>query len=236
MGNPDELPSLAEYLSIFPFAAFGAPDDDDDDEEEEEEEDEPPAKKGGDEKDQRISELSKEAKKRRLENKDLKKQNEEILEKLKAFEDKDKTDAERHGTRVAELEKRLAQVEPMLTEQAAKLAFFESGMAAKFQNPGHALRLLDLSDVDVEDGVADAASIKEKAEALLKEAPYLTVTAGGGNGSSDDDGKGGSTEKVDTTGAGEARGKGGRKTPDNAALVERFPALAGRVPVTQPKG
>jgi hypothetical protein len=230
MGNLTAInPSLADYLSPFPFAAFGADgdDDDDDDEEDDDDDDDTTSTSKADPKDQRIADLSKESKKRRLALKAEKKRADDLEARLKAIEDKDKTEVERATTAQSEAEKRLQTLEPRLKEAERKLVFFESGLSAQFQNPAHALRLIDVSDIDDDDPEALSEAMKEKAEALLKESPYLKLAAGSSNGDSDDSKGDDKSGPPDTTTGSTSRGKKG-KPDNNAALMNRFPALAGR--------
>lgn len=225
-------------LSRLSFAALlwslGAEDDDDDDlddDDDDDDGDDKPAAKGRKGEDPEIKRLRSESKKRRLALREAEKEKKELADRLKALEDKDKTDLERTSTELEDLRKQVDKLTPRLQESERKLKFFESGVAAQFQNPAHALKLIDVSDIDDDDPEALAEAIKEKAEALLKEAPYLKASAAGsGDGGNDGDGKtDGDGAKPPSTETG-STSRGAKGKPDtNADLVKRFPALAGRV-------
>lgn len=233
MGNsPDTELGRRLLATLFALGATSADDDEDDDEEEEEEEE----SKSGKGEDSEVKRVRAEAKRRRLELREERKAREKVEAELKELKDREKTDLEKTGTELEEARKRLAELEPGYQEAQRELAFFKSGLASQFQNPAHALRLIDLKDIDLDSDADEmTASIKEKAEALLKEAPYLKANAAGGGEEGNGDGGegGGSQPPPDTTGAGDARGRKGKRPDDTAALVKRFPALAGRIDTGQ---
>jgi len=232
MGNEPDTQLGRHLLAL--LAAIGATsaDDDDEDEEEEEQEEEEESEKSKRGDSDEVKRLRTEAKRRRLEARDWKRKYSDLDARFRAIEDKDKTELERSITELDGLKKEVADMKPLLEEAQRELAFFKSGVSAQFQNPAHALRLIDLKDVDLSEMDAEevASAMKEKAEALLKESPYLKVAAGGSNGGENGENGQGQGGKPDTTGAGQARGKAGKNQPDdNAALLKRFPGLAGRI-------
>jgi hypothetical protein len=213
------------FPTLHALAAFDGEDDDEVEEEEEEEIEEEDPDKDKDDKskpkdkvnDPEKKRLSEEAKKYRLQLREAEKKLEAQAQKEKEQADKDKPEVERLTGEVAELTKKLDKVSPLLESQAVKLAFYESGAAALFQKPNTALKLLDLSDIEVDEGEVDYDAIKELADKLLADEPYLAASGG--------DDEDGDKEKEpsgrQTNGAKKKKGAG----TDFEALAKKFPAL-----------
>lgn len=166
--------------------------------------------------------LSDEAAKYRKERNAAKKELEDAQKRLKEIDDASKSDLEKAQRDLTEAQTKLADIEARDTVKARKLAFYESGAAGRFKNPKHALQLLDLSDLELNDeGEYDEAEVKKRVDALLKESPYL------GADSDDGEGSGGSGSGS----GGEPRNPRKRKESEakTAALQKKFPALAQRV-------
>lgn len=133
---------------------------------------------GTDIKDPEKKRLSDEAARYRNEAKEAKRQLQELNAWKQEQENKGKTEQERLESELNQFKSKVEQLEPVVKEQAVRLAFFESGAAAKFRNPKTALRLLDLKDVEVdEDGEVDSDAIGKLAEQLLKDEPYLAASS-----------------------------------------------------------
>lgn len=103
-------------------------------------------------KDPRIKELSDENAKRRNEAKRLADELAKAQAKLKEIDDADKSETERLTSEVTELKERNAQLINVNKELSIKIAFL-SDKKHTWRNPDSALRLIDLSEVDIdEDG------------------------------------------------------------------------------------
>lgn len=225
--------NLRDVFSIFPV---GMPKDDDDGDEEEETNDDADNDESGDDDGdksgsggensatdkpdtKRVKALSEEAKNHRLRAKKAEKDLAAAQAKLKEIEDKDKSEVEKLSGDLKEATEQVTKLSEKATKQARKLAFYDCGAAVQFRNPATALKLLDLSDVDMDDDEKDVLeAVKAKADALLKAEPYLAASGSGDEDEDDDD-------KVKTPNLG---GKKTKKDNNVAALAKRYPALAGR--------
>lgn len=168
--------------------------------------------------------LSDEAAKYRNERNAAKKELEDAQKRLREIDDASKSELEKAQRDLTEATEKLDRIESTSTVQARKLAFYESGASGLFKNPRHALQLLDLSDLNLNDeGEFDTEEVKKKADQLLKESPYLGVDS-----ESDDTGDTGSGGNP----TGGAPRNGRRKKEEEArqaALRKKFPALGQRV-------
>ena len=171
---------------------------------------------GSDVKDPDKQRLSQEAAEWRRKLREQEATNQQLATKLREFEDKDKSDLEKAQRDAVEYKQKAEQLEKRLNDIVVKMAFFESGAAAQFKNAALALRSLDLDGISVgEDGAVDSKAIKAKADALLKEHPYLA--ADGDSGSAGD-----------SSGEPSGRPNNGKKDSskvDYEALAKKFPAL-----------
>lgn len=103
-------------------------------------------------KDPRIKELSDENAKRRNEAKRLADELAKAQAKLKEIDDADKSETERLNTKITELEERTKTLVAVNKELSIKNAFLADKKHA-WRNPDSALKLLDLSEVEIdEDG------------------------------------------------------------------------------------
>jgi hypothetical protein len=167
-------------------------------------------------KDPEKKRLSDEAAAHRVRAKAEKERADKAEAELRKLTDKDKSELEKAQRDLKETGEKLAAAEVKITDQALRLAFFESGASGLFKNPVTARRLMDFSTLKLNDaGEYEAKEVKAIAEALLKAEPYLAADGSDGSDSKND--KGGDPQN-------------GRKTKntDNAALVKKFPALASR--------
>ena len=172
---------------------------------------------GTDVKDPEKKRLSDEAAEWRRKLREQETSNQQLAERLRAFEDKDKSELEKAVRDANEFKAKAEKAEAMLGELTIKMAFYDTGAAALFKNAATGLRLIDLDGITVgEDGSVDGKAIKAKAEALLKEQPYLAAD-GDGSGSAG-------------AGSGEASGRANNGKKDSSkvdyeALAKKFPAL-----------
>lgn len=114
---------------------------------------------------------------------------------------------------------KLMETNKGLSIKLAALAMIGDGMPV-WEDPDVALRLADLSDVDISDeGKVDKRALKSALKALAKEKPYLVKKA---VKASDGDGN-----ESGATGGTKMNGnrKGSTGTPDRTALASRFPVL-----------
>lgn len=151
--NPDDDPNEDEDPDENP--------DEDDDEDDENAERDAKARREANEK----------SKKQRLENKRLQKELAERDKRLKEIEDKDKDEATRLTESESEAVTRAEQAEKKVREQALQVAFLTDNKF-KWRNPKAALKLADLSKVEIdEDG--EVEGLEEALKALAKSDPYL---------------------------------------------------------------
>lgn len=171
---------------------------------------------GSDVKDPDKQRLSAEAAEWRRKLREQEATNQQLAAKLREHEDKDKSELEKAQRDAAEYKQKAEQVQAKLNELVVKMAFFESGAAAMFKNAATGLRLIDLDGITVgEEGTVDSKAIKAKAEALLKEQPYLAADESSGS-------------TGDASGDASGRPNNGKKDSskvDYEALAKKFPAL-----------
>jgi hypothetical protein len=168
-------------------------------------------------KDPEKKRLSDEAASHRNKAKAEKERADKLAEELKALTDKDKSDLEKAQRDLAELKPKLETANATIKAQAIKLAFFDSGAAKQFKSTTLVLKNLDLDGIEVDDeGNVDAKVVKQKADAFLKEHPYLAAD------SETDNGVGGET------GSPSGKPNNGKRSKDQVdyeALAKKFPAL-----------
>lgn len=168
-------------------------------------------------KDPEKKRLSDEAAAHRVKAKELQTALEQAQAKLKEIEDKDKDELTKAQESVKTLNETVEKLQSQVKTQAVKLAFYDSGEAAKYRNPARALRLLDLDDIEPDDeGQVDASEIKKRSEALLKSDSYLAKS------DDDDEAEAGAT---DASGAPMNGKKGSKKELDREKLASKYPAL-----------
>ena len=129
-----------------------------------------------------VKKLNNEAAGYRVERNELKKQVEDLTGKLKAFEDKGKSDLERLADEKAELERKLKDVERGRVLADLRATVVAEASKLNIVDPDVAFRLLDISEFEdtTPKSVAKALTtlIKDKAYLVKSEAPP-TAGAGG---------------------------------------------------------
>lgn len=207
-------------------------DDDDDDADEDADSDDEDDEDDGDEDDKgskrsrasvRIEELSKESKKYRLRAVERGKRVAELEKELAELKNgtkpkpkaKDDEDGDESDASSKELAEARAANEGLSRQNEDLLIRLEFMANNKFswRNPKAALRLLDLTDVEINDD-GEVEGLDEAIAALAKSDPYLL--AGKGDGKEDDD-KPGST--------GQKTGSRKRGNANRDKLVNKYPAL-----------
>lgn len=161
---------------------------------------------------QQDAQLKRENAKRRLENKDLQGQLDKALADLKAFTDRDKTEIEKATGAVQDLTDQNAKLADKVNKLALENAFL-SDNTFKWRNPRAALKLADLSKVEIDDD-GTVTGLGEALKALAKSDPYLLAEEAG-----DDDQSGKSP-----TGQ-PPKNKTPRGTPEREKLLAKYPAL-----------
>jgi len=172
---------------------------------------------GSDVKDPEKQRLSQEAAQWRTKLREQEALAKDLADKLRQFEDKDKSELEKAQRDATEYKQRAEKAEAKLSEFAVKMAFFESGAAALFRNAATGLRLIDLDGIAPDDeGKVDSKAIKAKAEALLKEQPYLAADGDSSSGTGESEGQPSGRPN---------NGKKSKDQVDYEALAKKFPAL-----------
>lgn len=143
--------------------------------------------------------------------------NDEMAAKLKALEDKDKSELERAQGDLELATKRAADAEAVVQELRIANAFFTNNKH-QWQNPDVARKLADMADVKIDDE-GKVTGLDKALDKLAKEHPYLLKPQGNGQGG----GAGGSSgAPAGSTGAGHSA------KDSRAAITARFPAAARR--------
>lgn len=204
-------------------------DDDEDDDSDDDDEDDKARGKKTDPKDERIRELSAEAKKRRLRARrdrqriaDLEAETARLKGKgkSKAKKDEDDEDDESESEETATLKQENEALKERLARQTIRQEFTDllskPKQKIKFKDPKIAFKLLDLDDVEVdEDG--DVDGLEDAIKELAEEAPYLLA----GNDDKDEDDEDEDKPKR-RTGQRSGSRNGKSKKPDQAALIAKY--------------
>lgn len=160
---------------------------------------------------QQDAQLKRENAERRVENKALKASLDKALADLKAFTDKDKSEIEKATSTAKELEEKVKTYEQKIHDLALQNAFL-ADKSFKWRNPKAALKLADLSKVEIdEDGTVTGLS--DALKALAKSDPYLLEAV-------DEDNDPGAPP------AGQPpKNKPPKGTPEREKLLAKYPAL-----------
>lgn len=156
--------------------------------------------------------LTEENARRRTENKSLRTTVAELTTKLKEFTDKDKGDLEKASESVQELTTRTEKAEQKAAELALQNAFLADN-SFKWRNPKAALRLVDLSKVEIDDD-GEVTGLNDALKALAKSDPYL-LNAGDEDDEDEPKGPAGQAPKT----------KKPKGTPERDKLLSKYPAL-----------
>lgn len=220
------LPQYDLRKSFLESVWFDSESDDDEEEEEDtesedtDEESEDTDESGSGDKGEeaaRIKQLNDENKRRRQENRDLKKQLKELTDKVSKG-DKD----EESKPKLLAVERERDQAKQERDDARLELAFTRIAFKLDFIDPEDVYSLIrnKLPD-DVEEAEEDMEDILTE---LAKKKPYLLKKGGNGNA---DDGEGGSDEAPSGPST-KRRTKGKNQGLDRSALAKKYPALRGR--------
>jgi len=118
-----------------------------------------------------TSDVTAEVKRRRREARELKAENATLAARLEELEGKDKSELEQANTKVVKLELQVTELQERLEEQLIKNTFLTAN-THEWHNTSRAWRMLDLSDVTInDDGSVDG--LEEAIAALAASDPYL---------------------------------------------------------------
>ena len=161
---------------------------------------------------QQDAQLKRENAERRVENKALKASLDKALADLKAFTDKDKSEIEKATSTAKELEDKVKTYEQKIHDLALQNAFL-ADKSFKWRNPKAALKLADLSKVEIDDD-GEVTGLSDALKALAKSDPYLLEASG------DEENEPGAPP---VGGAPKTRAPKG--TPEREKLLAKYPAL-----------
>lgn len=201
--------------------------DDTDDDADDDDKDKDKAKSDKDksqsDKDARVAELEAQLEKRSKSVKMARADRERLEKELKQLRDKDLPEIEKLKTELAESNKALEDSKATLRQQRIDLAFLRDNTHT-WRNPATALKLADLSKVDVDDD-GEVSGLKAALDALAKSDPYLLADTKSDKdddkSDKDDDGK-----PKGSTGSPNNRNRSGGT--DKKKLVSRFPSMRTR--------
>ena len=200
-------------------------DDEDDEDDDEDDDDEKPRKRKLDVKDKEIVQLKGEAKKYRLKNREYRNRiaelEAELAKKGKAKgKDADDEDDESPSERESELEAQLEKQGRVNEDLLIRLEFMQDTQYT-WKNPKAALRLLDLSDVEItEDG--EVEGLDDAIKALAKSDPYLLADKADKDDEDEDDDEDDKPRRRTGTPPSSKRKKG---QPNADKLRQKYPAL-----------
>jgi hypothetical protein len=186
----------------------GADGDDDSDDDEDEDKGEL------DPKDKRIRELSRENAKRRKRLREAETAKAAAEAELKKHEDKNKSDLEKATADLEAANAKIAQLAESNKKSTIERAFLRHNKH-KWHDPETALKLVDMSDVTVDDE-SNVEGMKEAVDALAKEHPYLLK-----RDEDEEEGEG----KPSGAAFGKNKKDGKNKQADREALLEKYPTL-----------
>lgn len=121
--------------------------------------------------DAKIEDLEQEKERHYTRRKEAEKRADEAERQLRELKEKDKPEQEQLETRVSELETQNESLQSSLREALLDNAFLRDNTYS-WHNPGRALRLADLSKVEIEDD-GTVHGLKAALDALAKSDPYL---------------------------------------------------------------
>lgn len=215
---------------------FKDPDEDDKEDDEEEEEDKSKGKKGkkddddeeeDEDDDTKLSRPERQAARYRIKLREAEAREAKLEQRLRAIEDKDKPKDEIVTRELTEAKAKAEQLEADKRDLLLRVAFLSANVV-EWVDPDDALRLIDLSELDVsDDGTVDKRELRAALRDLARRKPHLvkkaTKKASGPDADDDeDDADQGSRRSASTM---NGKRKGTKSTANKEKLMQDFPAL-----------
>lgn len=194
-------------------------DDEDDEDDDDDEEDELPPK----------ARASRQAMRYRLEAKRVKAENQELRDRLKAIENKDKKPEDLSAEELREARDKADKLSTTQQRLVLENAFLRCNVV-DWVDSDDALSLVDLSDVDVdEDGTVDRRALRAALKDLAKRKPHLVKKPQVSDQDEDEDEDDDQEPRSRRSGAPmNGRRKGSRGDTSRTELAKKFPVLGRR--------
>lgn len=173
--------------------------------------------------DDRIAELEALLEKRSNSVKAARRDREKLERELKQLRDKDLPEIDKLKTELSESKATLEQRDEALKQSRLELAFLRDNTYT-WRNPATALKLADLSKVEVDDD-GEVTGLKAALDALAKSDPYLLKSSDQDDDDKDKD-KDDDQKPRGSTGSPNNRNRSGGT--DKKKLVSRFPSMRTR--------
>lgn len=196
-------------------------DDDSDDDDKDDDKDKKKSKSKKDEDDDEPSRPERQAARYRTQLRAEQKRNAEMASRLKALEDKDKKPDEIAAREAQEAADKASKAEARNRQLTLENAFFRAN-TVDWVDPADALKLVDLSEIDVDDdGIVDAKDLRAALKDLARRKPHLVKKPKAASTDDDEDDKGqGPGRRMN----GKRRGSG-KDEPTREELAKKFPVL-----------
>ena len=216
--------------------------EEDEDESEEDDDDKPKGKKSSkkstkdddeddedeDEDDPRVARASRQAAKYRTKLREQEARNTELENRLKALENKDRKPEEIASEELTQVRSKVESLTTRNRQLVLENAFLASNQI-DWVDPEDALRLVDLSDVDVDDdGSVDRRALRAALKDLARRKPHLVkkaAKASGPAGDDDEDDDEDQGSRRQSAAPMNGKRKGSRGNSNRAALEKDFPVL-----------
>lgn len=202
---------------------FEADDDKEESKEEESEESEDEEQEESDDKDkpENTDALKSALRKERNLRKKFEREQKALAKTLADMDTKEKSETDQAKESASKAESKAQRLAAALKTTAVDNAIIKAAGKLKFRDIDDALKLVDRGEIDVEQDEEDPsvieldeASVKSALDALAKAKPHLILADG----------------QEDKSGSKFAGSRKSQKEVDEAALIERFPALARSMP------
>ena len=151
------------------------------------------------------------------------KERDDALARLKEIDDKDKTELQLKTDKVEELTGTVTSLQETNRVLALENAFLKDN-SFKWQDPAVALRLVDLSKVDIKEG--KVTGLADALKALAESSPFLLQKDESGDDAKDKDAKKRPPASGDAPGSRRSDDKGAAAEAER--LRRKYPALRGR--------
>lgn len=202
-------------------------DEDDEDEEDDDDEEEDSKPKGKGQPTRRQRELQREAARRRVENKTLKQERDDLAKKLKAFEDKDKSKGEKAESDLKAETARADRAEGELDKLRRRVAIRDLADDHKVTDVKYFTFLLSEEGIELDEDGEWPDDAEKDVKKLVRKHKARLVGSANGDSEEDDEDDGDEPPRVGPTGRNRRPGRT-NKAGRRQELNERFPALAQR--------